>query len=149
VNVKSQWSLEWLDLATSKLIVPESFVVVVNRPKIIFKNNDYDYYNIGKPNWGEMTVIYFDVKNDEGGAIFDYWINQQITDNKFENTYSILRMYSILYNNTRCIEETFELDNSFVSRVSYPWRYSLEVTIRYDKLRWKNHFPVMAAVPPA
>lgn len=173
IKRKFRWTLEWVDEAAFKLIIPESFVKLAARPNVTFEetnildNNNRRCWIPGKANWEEVIVTYFDVINDEGGALFAYWMAQQYqrTANeplKIEPASAILRLYDGCGNPI----ETWHLDNAIVTNLNFgDLDYiqpdpMLEATIRYSRVTYENNcenyfsgadpmFAPAAAPPPA
>lgn len=155
---KFRWSLEWIT-PTGDLIIPASFVKVSARPNLLTEEipisnsfNSQQYWIPGKSSWETMTATYFDVNNDEGGALMTYWLAKQYQREsneplKIEPACAVLN----LYDGTAFLLETWELDGAMVTGYNFgELDYStddqqqLEVTIRYSSVHYTAHTPTFS-----
>lgn len=145
---KFRWTVEWRDQKTWQLIAPESFVKVSARPSPTVEETELNYLNstnfiAGKRDWQDITITYYDVENDEGGALFFRWLGEQWKLNEpkeegkshsiaFEPACVILR----LYDGCGVCMELWYLENSLVTafdfgELSYGTDCEVNVKIKY------------------
>lgn len=153
IKRKFRWTLEWEDAKSYKLIAPESFVKLASRPNMVFEesvvnNGNSKYWIPGKSSWEQITVTYFDVRKDEGGALFMYWVAQQYQREsneplKIEPALATLRLYDGCGN----LMENWLLEDAIVTSVSFGSLDYVsdedvaEATIRYSRVYYENNCP--------
>lgn len=142
---KFLWSVEWRDALTWQLIAPMSFIKVDCRPQLTLEESNFGTWIPGKGSWQETKLIYPDVENDEGAALFFNWVSKQYKNEEKsvwtpEKTALILRLHDA---SGKPIELWY-LENALVTSMnfgdlSYPG--TLDVSVKYTDVSYSTADP--------
>jgi hypothetical protein len=149
--MKNLVSVEWRDEKTWQLISPESFVKIEQLSISLPKTELFDLcsketlWAPGKTSWGswgETKIIYQDVENDEGGALFAAWIAQQYRKYEQQWTPEISTVIVRFYNEKAQLTAQWELDGAFIVSMEFGdvvcGHGGICVNIRYKTVEYKS-----------
>ena len=130
-----EWTAEWRDGLDYQLICPETVIFLSSRPswttEPIF---DGVKWVQGIKRCENIKISYEDVINDEGGAIFAYWM-----DGQYKKSVEFADLIVKLYNGGN-VKEEWHLEKAAVISTNYSaWDYSksqmrLDATICYNNV---------------
>lgn len=133
-----RWTLEWEDAKSHQLISPATFIKLHNLPQLVYQESRVFDGDVlvkwpAKPHWEEITVNYLDVKNDECGALFMYWVSQQF-QRELNKPPELALATLNLYDPCGEVIETWILYNAIVTSINFgSFDYiDSEVTVRYS-----------------
>lgn len=155
IRRKFRWTLEILDPYAMATVVQPQFVKVNARPNLQMEETEINYLNNkmwipGKSNWEELNVTYFSMGNNDKDMqdlyTFLAWQSGDLSDPTIAPKKSafILKLYDGCGNT---IEE-WKLSDSFVTKINFgeldytsSEEVTLEMSIRYSQIEYKNHCP--------
>ena len=137
---KIEWTAEWRNEINYQLICPETIILLSSRPSwSVDPIFDGVKWLQGIKKCENIKITYNDVTNDEGGAIFAYWMDGQFLKSA-EMADLILKLY--IGGN---VKVEWHLEKAAVISTNYSaWDYSksqmrLDVTICYNNATFSQH----------